>query len=275
MNLPIVIRRIFTQGLRFWSGETSLSVFGPKEILIGVVLISLATATADMVFWLKISSYTVWLVTFLLWFIYLLSLCVSTAFLLSRFVPRGDFRQALTMTVCVYWAIPFVPSFSLLPWEKAWGLGNFATIPVFRLLPTFLVENNYLPLGMLVVIPFILLMASRFMAQTTGVAWPQVFIMTLVAYGVIYVYYYQWSQQALVTALFHKGFFQWRGMLAAYVTYCFLSQLITFLLSPVIARSYKEYPLWVYVLWSGIPLVIFLLIPRYGFFSLFLMNGRP
>ncbi|MBL8080573.1 MAG: hypothetical protein JNM55_21560 [Anaerolineales bacterium] len=275
MNPFLEIRRYFTQVFRLWRGETSLSDFGLKEILIGVGLISLATATSDMLFWLKVSSYTVWLVTFLLWFIYLLSLCVSTAFLLSQLVPNGDFRQALAMTVCVYWVIPFVPPFSLLPWEKAWGLGNFATIPVFRMIPTFLVENNYLPLGMLVVIPFILWMASRFMAQTTGVTWSRVFIMTLVAYGVIYVYYYQWSQQALVTALFHKGFFQWRGMLAAYVTYCFLSQLITFLLSPVIARAYREYPLWVHMLWSGIPLAVFLLIPRFGFLPLFLVNGRP
>lgn len=275
MNLLTETRKYFTQIFRFWSGETSLSVFGIKEILIGIVLISFATATSDMIFWLKISSFTVWFVTFFLWFFYLLSLCVSTAFLLSKLIPQGDFRQALGMAVCVYCVIPFVPFFSLLPWEKAWGLGNFATIPAFRLIPTFLVENNYLPLGMLVVIPFILLMTSRFMVQTTGVAWPRVFIMTLVAYGVIYVYYYQWSQRALVTALFHKGFFQWRGMLAAYVTYCFLSQLITFLLSPVIARAYKEYPLWVHMLWSGIPLAVFLLIPRFGFLPLFLINGRP
>ncbi len=274
MKLRIAIGNILTQDLRFWRGETSLTVFSLMEALIGVVLIAMAVSTTDMIFWLKIFSVTVWVGACILWFFYILSLCLSTAFLLSRLIPGGDFKQALTMAVCVYWVIPFVPIFSHLPWEKQWGLGIFATVSFFRWIPTFLVDNNYLPLGMLVVIPFILWMAGRFMARTTGTAWIRVLIMTLVAYGVIYVYYYQWSQRALVAAFFHIGFTRWESMQATFVTYSFLSQIITFLLAPVIAREYKH-PLWVHLVWTGVPLAILLFIPRFGFFPLFLAAGLP
>jgi hypothetical protein len=275
-----MIEKILTQGFRFWRGETSLNVFNPVEILIGVAMISMAVSTADMVFWLKIPSITAWFGTCILWFFYILSLSLSTAFLLSRFISNGDFKQALTMAICVYWVVPLVPLFSLSPLEKAWGLGIFATIPAFRMIPTFSVENNYLPLGMLVAIPFILLMTSRFMAKTTGVTWSRVFVTTLAAFGLIYAYYYQWTWQVWTwqlnsVAVFQIGFTPWENMLATFIAYSFLSHIITFSLSPMIARSYQEHPLWIYLVWSGVPLVVFLLIPRVGVFSLFLNAGPP
>jgi hypothetical protein len=274
MKLRSAIGNILTEGYRFWRGETSLGVFSLMETLVGVILISMAVSTTDMVFWLKVFSLTVWVGSCFLWFFYILSLCLSTAFLLSRLIPKGDFKQALTMAICVYWVIPLVPIFSLLPWEKDWGLGIFATIPVFRMIPTFLVDNNYLPLGMLAVIPVILGMTGRFMAKTTGVTWWRALAMTLAAYALIYIYYYQWSQRALVAAFFHIGFTRWEAMQATFVTYSFLSQVITFLLAPVAAREYKR-PLWVYLTWTGVPLVILLFIPRFGFFPLFLAAGQP
>jgi hypothetical protein len=270
----MAIGKILSESSRFWRGETSLAVFSLMETLLGVVMISMAVSTSDLIFWLKVFSVTVWFGACILWFFYILSLCLSTAFLLSRLIPKGDFKQALTMAVCVYWVIPLVPVFSLSPLEKAWGLGIFATVPAFRLIPTFLVENNYLPLGMLVVIPVILLMTSRFMARTTGVTWGRTFAMALIAYALIYIYYYQWSQRALVAAFFYIGFTKWESMQATFVTYSFLSQIITFLLTSVVAREYK-YPLWSCLLWTGIPLVVLLFMPRFGFFSLFLTAGLP
>lgn len=274
MKLPSGTGRILSQVLRFWRGETSLGILGLKEFLLGVAMISLVRAALDMAIYMRMFSITVLIAVFLLWFFYILSLCLSTGFLLSWLVPKSDFKQVLTMSVSLYWLIPLVPLFSLTRWEKAWGLGIFASTPYFSWIPTFMVERTYLPLGMLVVIPVIVVMASRFMVQSTGARWMRTFLVTLMAYGVIYIYYYQWSQRALVTALFDKGLLPWDALLASYIAYSFLTQLITFLLSPVIAKAYKEYPLWVYLVWTGVPLVAFFLIPHIGFFSLFLAAGR-
>jgi hypothetical protein len=128
---------------------------------------------------------------------------------------------------------------------------------------------------MLVIAPVIVLMVNRFMAETTGTGWRRAFPLTLVAFVLIYVYYYQWAQRAVVTAFFDKGFARWEALLASYVTYSFLSQLITFLLSPVIARSYKAHPPWIYMVGAGVPLLILFVIPRVGFFSVFLAAGLP
>lgn len=274
MKLLSATGRIFSQVHRFWRGETSLEILGLKEFLLGVAMISLVRAALDMAIYMRMFSVTVLIAVFLLWFFYILSLCLSTGFLLSWLVPKSDFKQILTMSVSLYWLIPLVPLFSLTRWEKAWGLGIFASTPYFSWIPTFMIQRTYLPLGMLVVIPVIVVMANRFLVQSTGAKWMRTFLVTLMAYGVIYVYYYQWSQRALVTALFDKGLSPWDALLASYIAYSFLTQLITFLLSPVIAKAYKEYPLWVYLVWTGVPLVVFFLIPHIGFFSLFLAAGR-
>ena len=274
MKLLSATGRILSQVLRFWRGETSLEILGLKEFLLGVAMISLVRAALDMAIYMRMFSVTVLIAVFLLWFFYILSLCLSTGFLLSWLVPKSDFKQILTMSVSLYWLIPLVPLFSLTRWEKAWGLGIFASTPYFSWIPTFMVQRTYLPLGMLVVIPVIVFMASRFMVQSTGDKWLRTFLVTLMAYGVIYVYYYQWSQRALVTALFDKGLLPWDALLASYIAYSFFTQLITFLLSPVIAKAYKEYPLWIYLVWTGVPLLVFFLTPHVGFFSLFLDAGR-
>ncbi len=275
MKLQTMIGKILKQGFRFWSGETSLTVFSPMEILIGVAIISILVSVADMIVFIKVPSITVLFVTCILWVFYFVSLCLSTAFLLSRFIPKGDFKQALTMAICVYWVIPFVPLFSLSPLEKAWGLGPWATISAFRVIPTFMVDNNYLPLGMLVVIPFILWMTSRFMAITTGLTWMRAFVMTLAAFGLIYVYYYQWGWRALVAVKYHAGFTPWEILLAAFITYSFLSHIITLLLTPVIIHEYKEHRMGVYLVWSGVSFLVLLFIPRFGFYSLFLAANLP
>ncbi len=278
MKLRNAFGNILTQGFRFWRGETSLTVFSPMEILIGIVMISILRSITDMLVYIRVPSMTVQIVTSILWFYYFLALCLTTAFLLSRLIPKGDFKQALTMAICVYWVIPFVPLFSLLPWERAWHLGPWTTVPVFGLIPTFSVDHNYLPLGMLVVIPFILWMAGRFMIKTTGASWARVVAMTLVAYALIYIYFYQWGWQAFFAAMYRPGYSPWETMLASYMTYSFVAHVITLLLSSVIVREYHEYKgyrLWVYLGLVAASFLVFLFIPRFGFYSLFLAAGQP
>jgi len=274
MNLRNTIGRVLTQGFRFWGGATSLSAFGPMEALVGVAMIALVRAPVDMVIYIGIPSFTALCAIILFWIFYILSLCLATAFLLWRFFPRSEFRQVLTMAICLFWLIPLVPLFSRSPWEKAWGLGLYATIPFFQWIPTFLVQRNYMPLGMVVVIPLIIVMVSRFMARTTGTGWRRALVLTLAAFVLIYTYYYQWIWQAWVIALFDKGLPPWPALLAALVTFSFLSQIITFLLTPVAAREFGASRVWKYMLWAGIPLLILLVLPQVGFFVVFLSASR-
>jgi len=275
MTLALAIRRFFAQSIRFWSGPTSLGFLSLKEVLIAVALLGFVRGTVDLAIYIKTPSIITWIATCLLWCFYILSLSLSTAFLLSRFIPQSDFRQVLTMAVCLYWLIPLVPLFSLPPWELDWNLGLFAFTPYFRWIPTFTVARSYLPLGMLVVFPVILLMASRFMVRTTGTPWWRASVLTLAAYVLIYVYYYQWTWRAVVIARFDKGLPPWEGLMAGFVAYSFLDHLITFLLSPVVARSFGVYPIWKCVLWAGVPLLILFVIPRVGIYSVFLGGGLP
>lgn len=269
------IYKSLAKAARFWRGETSLQPPGLDEVLFGVAIIAVVRGVIDMAIYIRTASAAALLAVCLLWFFYILSLTLSTAFLFSRFIPGAGLKHMLTMSIPVYWLIPLVPLFSLTHWEKNWGLGIFASTPYFQWIPTFMTERTYLPLGMLVVTPFILFMAYRFIVKTTGGAESKALAATIVVYAIIYVYYYQWSQRALVVALFDKGLPAWEALLASYLAYSFFSQVITFILSPILAREYKQYPLWAYLIGAGVPLALFFLAPRVGVFAVFLAPGRP
>jgi hypothetical protein len=99
--------------------------------------------------------------------------------------------------------------------------------------------------------------------------------MTVAAFGLIYLYYYQVIWQISGVAFFDKGLIWLNAVLAGFIAYSFLSQIVTFLLSPVIARSYDGYPLWTCLLWSGVPLVVFLAAPEVGILTVYLGAGQP
>lgn len=268
------LRRVLTRTFQFWTGTPAFDdLFELKEVLLGVVLIAFTRTVADFFLWTR--NLLLFPSVFILWSFYIISLCLSTAFLLSRLIPRLTFRQALTLAVCVYWVIPLVPLFSLPPWEKAWGLGRFATVSFFQWIPTFMIERNYLPLGMLVVSPLILLKTTWVLVPTARVPWWQAFFITLLVLLVIYVYYYQWIWNVTVIATFEKGFTGWDMVLAGYIAYSFLSQVITFLLTPVLARAFGSFPLWGYMAVSGAILLGLLFIPHVGFLPMLLTPGRP
>lgn len=275
MTLLRDIRSVGARTFQFWRGATSFDAFELKEALLGIVLISLLRAFTDLLFWHRSPNLILFLMTFILWVFYITSLCFSTAFLCSRLFPRINFGHALTMAVCLYWVVPLVPLFSLLPWEESWGLGTLATVPLFRSMPPLRIDRNYLPLGMVLLSPLIVLQATRFISRAAQIARMRVFLTMLLVMALIYLYYYQLAWAVYLSAAFDRGFDGIERPLAGYITYGFFSQAVTFLLSPVIARSYRGLPQWAYFAISGTILAILLLIPRVGVLAVFLSPVQP
>lgn len=278
MTIWTDIRRVMTQNLQFWRGKTSLESLELRQVLLGVALIALARVVADMIFWFK-PPYQPDIVRFtthyLLWSLYVTSLCFATAFLFSRLVPRATFKKVLTMVVALYWVIPFVSAFSLLPLERSLRLGQFGTVPFFEWIPTFNVTRNYLPLGMVIVSPLVFFMTVRFLVREARVSTMRALLTSLLAFLLIYVYYYNFAWQPYVIAYFDKGLIEIEAYLAANISYYFMSQVITFLLTPFIVRAYDLHPQWVYVAASGALLALMLLVPRVGVVSVFVVQGNP
>lgn len=255
----------------FWRGRFSGRPFNLLEVAIGLALVSFARALTDVVFWFKEVSPALLTVTFILWTIYLTALYVATAFLITAVTRQVNFKQALTAAINVYWVIPLIPVFSLLPWEGAWGLGVVATVPLFRWIPTFTVYRNYLPLGMVVVVPFIVAQTARFFKSVLSISWPRAWWLTLLVYTPVYVYFYQWAKEVMMIATFDRGYAGVDKLWAAYSANAYTSEAITLLLSPIFARAYTQLPRWVYIAYSASLLLAVVFLPRWGLVAAFLM----
>lgn len=138
-----------------------------------------------------------------------------------------------------------------------------------------MVEKNYLPLGMIIVSPFLIWQTFQFLVQAGQVSRLKAFLTTLLVFLLIYLYYYQWIWAISGIALFDKGLVGYTAIIAQFVAYSFLSQLITFLLTPALVRSFGGRYLALYTAGSGILLAFLLFLPRVGFMAVFLVPGHP
>jgi hypothetical protein len=266
------IRHVLKTTFQFWRGQIFFTPLTLQQVLLSGLFLSVIRALIEVIFWLRTSQFSLlaWLVlNTIMWMFYIISLYLSTAYLLFAVTPGTTFKQTLTMAVHVYWVIPLVPLFSLLPLEKQWGLGNFITIPFFQYIPTFVVEKNYLPLGMLAVIPFIIFMTVRFLVKTTQVSIVRSSVTTLLVYLLIYAYYYQWAWAPDLIAGFEKGFRGLGGHTALIAVNSFSCQLITLLLMPMLAKEYPQYSKWLYLAVSGFILLVLFFLPVYGVYQVF------
>jgi len=125
-----------------------------------------------------------------------------------------------------------------------------------------------------VVSPLVLLKTTWFLVQTVRVPKWRALLTTLLVLLVIYVYYYQWVWDVFVIATFEKGFTGLDVAMAGYIAYCFWCQVITFLLTPILARTFGGVPLWKYMAVSGALLLGLLFIPQVGFLPMLLTPSR-
>jgi hypothetical protein len=269
------LRQITRTTFQFWIRANSFKVFELRQALLAIVLIALTRTIMDRLFWSVRADFRLHIMAFMLWTFYIASLCISTGFLLSRLKAGIDFKQAFTAAICLYWVIPLVPLFSLLPWEKNWGLGIYTTIPFFARIPTFAVEKNYLPLGMIIVTPFLIWKTFQFLIQAGRISRLKSFLGTLFIFLLIYICYYQWIWNISVMTLFNKGLLGYTAIAAQFVTYSFLCQLIAFMLTPTLVGAFEGRHMILYTAGSGILLALLLFIPKVGFMAVHLIPDHP
>lgn len=79
------------------------------------------------------------------------------------------------------------------------------TVEWFRYIPTFMVEYNFLPDGMIAVIPVLIVFYTWLMARHSGADWLRSFISVFVSLLAVYLVYYQWTAGLFLYFLLTHG----------------------------------------------------------------------
>jgi hypothetical protein len=141
---------------------------------------------------------------------YLLILYFSLLFFIERmakifFKVTIEDTQGYYLTFIKYWCLifPVVPFITLATGSSYY---DKTRIELFRYIPTFMVENNFLPLGMVFVIPLIIYFLMVHLRQYLNLKFFQSFILVAVANTIAYILYYQWLFNLFfrLTALFSR-----------------------------------------------------------------------
>lgn len=109
-----------------------------------------------------------------------------------------------------YWAFifPLVPIVTIISHSK-----YQLHIEAFKYIPTFMVDKNFLPLGMLFVIPLIQFYLIRHLMRHSGLNMLKAFLVVSIANTISYVVYYQWILQA------YYSFVMWFSEITAMCCY--------------------------------------------------------
>ena len=151
-----------------------------------------------------------------LYMLYLFIPALAGFVLLRAFGRALHTGSVLRESVFVWIVYPMVPIISM-----ATRSAPFVTIEWFRYIPSFMVENNFLPLGMIAAIPVLLLFYTRLISRTSGAGWLRSFVAMLAALIVIYVLFYQYVDRLLFLVLGPYG----PVFAAGLYTLCFLAPL--------------------------------------------------
>jgi len=123
-------------------------------------------------------------------------------YVLKRVFSRQVNDNAILQGSVLIWIVyPMVTVISLIAKSPP-----TQTIEWFRYIPTFMVEHNFLPAGMVAVIPILLVFYTRLMVRHSNASWLQAFSSVLLSLWVIYLLYYQWTLSLFYYVIRHYGF---------------------------------------------------------------------
>jgi hypothetical protein len=132
---------------------------------------------------------------------YLLILHFSLLFSMERMCHlffKYDVQNAKNyyLSFIRYWILifPMVPIVTIITGSK-----YRLHIEFFKYIPSFLIENNFLPIGMIFVIPLMLFFLIRHLSAHAGVSYLKAFIVVAIANTISYVVYYQWMLNLFYT----------------------------------------------------------------------------
>lgn len=119
-----------------------------------------------------------------------------------------DDLAVLRESVLIWIVYPVVTVISLIAKSPP-----MQSIEWFRYVPTFMVTNNFLPLGMIAVVPVLIVFYTRLLMHQSGADWPRALASVLVSLWIIYLAYYQYGLRLFLYfhhvygLIFSAGFF--------------------------------------------------------------------
>lgn len=125
--------------------------------------------------------------------LYLVIPAVAGFVLGKVFARRVDDAAMLRESVLVWIVYPLVTVISLLMKSPP-----VRSVPWFRYIPTFMVETNFLPAGMIVVIPILIAFYTRLLMRHSGADWLRALASVLVSLLTIYLAYYQYTLKLFI-----------------------------------------------------------------------------
>jgi hypothetical protein len=170
-------------------------------------------------FWVPAySTWEYWVLSYFNTLVYLYTLYLQipavAVFLLGKMYSRkADLGAVLQGSVLIWAVYPAVTLISML--------GNSPpnrSIEWFRYIPTFLVERNFLPLGMIIVVPVLISAYVILIKRHSQAGWFQTLIAVLVSLLIVYLLYYQYTfRWFFIFSDLYGPFFSY-----GYYTLCFL-----------------------------------------------------
>lgn len=122
-------------------------------------------------------------------------------YILERiFSKQLDHGAVLRESVLVWAVYPSVTIISLILKSPP-----TRTIEWFRYIPTFMVDYNFLPAGMIAVIPILFIFYTWLLMRHSDAGWPQALASVYVSLLVVYLVYYQYTAQLFLYVLWVYG----------------------------------------------------------------------
>jgi len=143
--------------------------------------------------------------------LYIYTLYGSLAFLifelLERYFKKVDCSQSkqkqfLSLSAALWFIYLLVPIVTILT-----GDNYSKTISLFAYIPTFMVDHNFLPTGMMVVIPIIVISYTLFCKWIFNTSWIESFLLTTISSTIMYVLFYQYFLRLFVEVRLISNFY--------------------------------------------------------------------
>jgi|GEM_PF-5619807 len=210
------IKKFLNEIKKFYSFEYFFSYrknkdFSIELLLINILLIAISRGLFDEL-WLGEFNYIenvyVWSV---LLCIYVVTFPVSVDYIIRKLYKinydKNRLLQFFVFSSKIWWLVVFV---SLTNWILKWNL-NLVKIEYFEKIPSFMINGNYLPIGMILVIPFLIIFSVEFVHRNYKLPYYKSFFPSFTGLLIIYLLFYQWLWQLfylffLITSSAGNGF---------------------------------------------------------------------
>ena len=237
------------------------SNFSINLLIFNILLISIFRWIADFLWIPELhTTYNIY-VWFIILLAYVISLPISIDFLVRK-IARLKYNKKRLLKFFVFnsklwWLMIFVPVISSL-FDKE--ITYAVTIKIFKYIPTFMENYNYLPIGMIVLIPIFIILTSNFVKENYNISTGKSILSSSLGLIILYIYFYQWLWGIFII-IFLKLITVYKiGFSDSYVITVSLYDLGCLLYALFFVKSthkiLKKYPLYIYYLFVMVNITI-------------------